>query len=165
MFSRKARLLTILSLAHFVVEFYSLFLPIFIPVLVRLLGISYLKERHRSVEFIELLKEVDIYYPKDWKIRLILDNHFFHTSKETQKFLATVPHRFEFIFTPTHGSWLNIIETFFSKMTRTFLRGLRVKSKRELKMRISKWLDEINSSPVVFRWKYKIENVGTQLVL
>jgi len=123
------------------------------------------RERHRSVEFIELLKEVDTYYPKDWRIRLILDNHSAHTSKETQKFLATVPNRFEFIFTPTHGSWLNIIETFFSKMTRAFLRGLRVKSKEELKMRILKWLDEINSSPVVFRWKYKIENVGTQLVL
>ena len=124
-----------------------------------------IKEKHRSVEFIELLKEVDSYYPKDWRIRLILDNHSAHTSKETQKFLATVPNRFEFIFTPTHGSWLNIIETFSSKMTRVFLQGLRVKSKQELKRRILKWLDEINSSPVVFGWKYKIENVGTQLVL
>ena len=46
------------------------------------------RERHQSCEFIELLKEVDTYYPKNWRIRLILDNHFFHTSKETQKFLG-----------------------------------------------------------------------------
>jgi len=98
------------------------------------------KERHRSCEFIEFLKTVDSYYPEDWKIRLILDNHSSHTSKETKKFLTTVPNRFEFIFTPTHGSWLNIIETFFSKMTRSFLRGLRVKSEVELKERILKWL-------------------------
>jgi len=123
------------------------------------------KQRHRSLEFIEFLKRVDNYYPKDWKIRLILDNHSSHTSKETKKFLATVPNRFEFIFTPTHGSWLNIIETFFSKMTRSFLRGLRVKSKAELKERILKWLDEVNSFPTVFRWKYKIENVEVQPVV
>ncbi len=123
------------------------------------------KERHRSLEFIEFLKMVDSYYPEDWKIRLILDNHSSHTSKETKKFLATVPLRFEFIFTPTHGSWLNIIETFFSKMTRSFLRGLRVKSKVELKERILKWLDEVNAFPVVFRWKYKIKDEKVQSVV
>jgi len=119
----------------------------------------------RALEFIEFLKRVDSYYPKDWKIRLILDNHSSHTSKETKKFLATVPNRLEFIFTPTHGSWLNIIETFFSKMTRSFLRGLWVKSKAELKERILKWLDEVNAFPTVFRWKYKIENVEVQSVV
>ena len=126
--------------------------------------IGLVKERHRSCEFIEFLKAIDSYYPKDWRIRLILDNHSAHTSKETRRYLATIPNRFEFIFTPTHGSWLNIIETFFSKMTRSFLRGLRVKSKQELKMRILQWLDEINSFPTIFRWKYKIENIRVHSV-
>lgn len=117
------------------------------------------RDRHRSREFIEFLKELDNYYPEDWRIRLILDNHSAHTSKETKKFLASVPNRFEFIFTPTHGSWLNIIETFFSKMARSFLRGLRVKSKDELKDRILMWINEINASPVIFRWKYKMEEI------
>jgi len=85
------------------------------------------EERHRSIEFKEFLKTLESYYPEDWKIRLILDNHSLHTLRETQRFLTTVPNRFEFVFTPKHGSWLNIIEIFFSKMTRTFLRGLRVK--------------------------------------
>ena len=39
-------------------------------------------------------------------MRIILDNHSAHTSKETRHYLATVPNRFEFVFTPTHGSWL-----------------------------------------------------------
>lgn len=115
------------------------------------------RERHRSREFIELLQLLHERYPADWKIRLIADNHSSHTSKETRRWLATVPNRFEFVFTPKHGSWLNLIEVFFSKMTRSFLRGLRVESKRELQERIERYLDEVNAEPVVFKWKYQIE--------
>ena len=82
------------------------------------------------------------------------------TSKETREYLTSVPNRFEFIFTPTHGSWLNIIESFFGKMARTMLRGIRVQSKEELKMRILKYLDEVNNTPVVFRWKYKMDSIS-----
>ncbi len=71
--------------------------------------------------------------------------------------LKTVPNRFEFIFTPTHASWLNIIEMFFSKMARSFLRGIRVESKEELKSRIMKYLDGINEIPTVFRWEWKMD--------
>jgi len=74
--------------------------------------------------------------------------------------LKTKPNRFEFIYTPKHGSWLNIIEVFFSRMTRAFLRFLRVSSKEELKTKDRKqYLDEVNASPVVFRWKYKMDEV------
>ena len=82
-------------------------------------------ERHRSREFIAFLKSVDQYYPQTALIRIVPDNHSAHISKETRAYLASVPNRFEFIFTPKHGSWLNIIETFFSKMARSFLRGIR----------------------------------------
>jgi hypothetical protein len=50
---------------------------------------------------------------------------------------------------PTHGSWLNLIESFFGKMAKTMLRGIRVDSKSELKERIYKYLAEINRTPVV----------------
>jgi len=116
-------------------------------------------DRHRSAEFVEHLKALDSHYPGNATIRMILDNHSAHISKETRKYLASVPNRFEFIFTPTHGSWLNLIESFFSKMARTLLRGIRVKSKEELKMRIEKWLKEINQDPVVFRWKYGLDAI------
>jgi transposase len=73
--------------------------------------------------------------------------------------LKKYPNRFEFIFTPKHGSWLNLIEMFFSKMSRSLLRGIRVKSKDELKTRIIKYLEEVNNEPVVFRWKYKLDEI------
>lgn len=110
-------------------------------------------DRHRSREFIELLKELDAYYPAASTIRIILDNHSAHISKETMKYLASRPGRFVYVHTPKHGSWLNMIESAFSKMARSFLRHIRVSSKDELKDRILKGIEEINAAPVVFRWK------------
>lgn len=115
--------------------------------------IAQVHDRHRSREFIELLKELDSSYPKESTVRIVLDNHSAHISKETMKYLASRPGRFVYVHTPKHGSWLNLIEMAFSKMARTFLRHIRVSSKEELKERILKGISEINSSPVVFRWK------------
>jgi len=117
------------------------------------------KERHRSAEFIEFLKLLDGSYPPTATLRLVLDNHSAHISKETRAFLATHPGRFEFVFTPKHGSWLNLIESFFGKLAHTLLRGIRVHSKAELKQRIEQHLAELNESPVVFRWKYQVESI------
>ena len=87
----------------------------------------------------------------------MVDNHSAHISKQTRSYLETVPQRFVFVFTPTHGSWLNLIESQFSKLTRTMLRGIRVASKEELIQRIHQYFNEINADPVVFRWKYKMD--------
>ena len=113
-------------------------------------------ENHRSCEFIEYLKELESLYPEE-KIEIIIDNLIVHTSEETQKYLATVPGKFEFVFTPKHASWLNIIESFFSKMVRSILREIRVDSLDELKERISQYIDKINEKPVLFTWKYMME--------
>lgn len=110
------------------------------------------QRRHRSCEFIELLKELDEYYPEGVQIRIILDNHSSHISKETMKYLATRPGRFVYVRTPTHGSWLNLAETLFGKMARSFLRHIRVASWDELKERILKGVEEFNQNPVVHRW-------------
>jgi transposase len=118
------------------------------------------RKRHRSVEFIEFLKLADAHYPAGARIRLVLDNHSAHISKETRTFLGTVPNRFEFTFTPKHGFWLNLIESFFGKMAKTLLRGIRVGSADELKARIELYLKEVNETPVVFRWKYKLETLS-----
>ena len=119
-----------------------------------------IRDRHRSAEFIEFLRLADAHYPTASRIRMVLDNHSAHISRETRAFLATVPNRFEFIFTPTHGSWLNLIESFFGRMAKTLLRGIRVTSKAELKTRIEMYLREVNEDPVVFRWKYKLETLS-----
>jgi transposase len=110
------------------------------------------EDRHRSVEFIALLQQLDDHYPTEAIIRVILDNHSAHISKETLAYLSSRPGRFEYVHTPKHGSWLNLIECVFSKMARTFLRHIRVKSKDELRMRILKGIAEFNAAPVVFHW-------------
>ena len=118
------------------------------------------RKRHRSAEFIEFLKLADAHYPAGVRIRIVLDNHSAHISRQTRSFLATLPNRFEFTFTPKHGSWLNLIESFFAKMAKTLLRGIRVASAEELKARIDLYLREVNETPVVFRWKYKLDTLS-----
>jgi transposase len=119
--------------------------------------IETISDTHKSADFIVFLKKLEDAYPAPQKIRLILDNHSAHISKETRSYLDTIPQRFVFVFTPTHGSWLNLIENQFSKMTRTMLRGIRVASKQELIDRIHLYFEEINAEPVIFRWKYKMD--------
>jgi len=115
--------------------------------------IANVEPRHRRCEFIDLLKRLDAHYPSPALIRVVLDNHSAHISKETMAYLSTRPGRFEYIHTPKHGSWLNLIECAFSKMARTFLRQMRVGSLAELKERILKGIAEFNETPVPFRWK------------
>jgi transposase len=119
------------------------------------------RDRHRSREFIEFLKLIDAAYPAHTAIKLILDNHSAHISKETRAWLADQPAgRFEFTFTPKHGSWLNLIEGFFSKLARSVLRHIRVTSKQELKDRIMAAMDEFNRHPLVHTWSYKLEQAA-----
>jgi len=122
-------------------------------------AIPLVRDKHSSTEYIEFLKLLDDKYPKGDKIRIVLDNLKVHTSEATRKYLATVPRRFEFVFTPKHGSWLNMVEGFFSKMTRQMLRGIRVKSKEELTNRIYRYFAEINEEPIVFHWKYNLDDI------
>ena len=122
--------------------------------------IPLVKNRHRSKEFKEFLDKVDTIYPKGCKIRMVLDNHSAHISKETQRYLRDKPGRFEFVFTPKHGSWLNLIESFFSKIARSLLRHIRVQSKEELIERIYRGIEEINQEPVIFHWRYKIDEIA-----
>ena len=94
------------------------------------------------MEFIALLKDLDALYPPDCTIRLVLD-----------RVIATRPNRFKYVLTPTHPSWLNIVETLAGKMTRPFLRQIRVGSRKELRERILLGIAEIDAMPVVHRWK------------
>ena len=119
------------------------------------------EDRHRSREFINFLKRLDGAYTADTAIRLILDNHSAHISKETKAWIASQPEgRFTFVFTPKHGSWLNLVEGFFSKMGRSVLRHIRVTSKAELKRRLQAYFDEVNRDPVIHKWTYKIDKAA-----
>ena len=70
--------------------------------------------------------------------------------------------RFIFVFTPTHGSRLNLIENFFSKMTKQMPRGIRTKAKQELTNRIYLYFEEVNADPVVYHWKYKLYEITSE---
>ena len=117
------------------------------------------RDSHRSSEFIEFLNLLDKKYDKSLVIRMILDNHSAHKSKMVLNYLAKKPGRFQFTFTPTHSSWLNLVESFFGKMARQCLNTLRVKSKEDLVDIITRWLEAVNNEPVVFRWKWKLEEI------
>lgn len=121
--------------------------------------ISLVRDSHKSSDFVDFLKILDEKYDKDKKIKIVLDNHSAHASKETRRYLEQHPGRFEFVFTPKHGSWLNMIESFFGKFARVCLKGIRVKTKDELVQRIYQYMDEVNAEPVVYRWKYKMDEI------
>jgi len=121
--------------------------------------IPLVRDTHKSADFVAFLTILDEKYEKDKKIKIVLDNHSAHTSKEIRKYLDAHPGRFEFIFTPKHGSWLNMIESFFGKFARVCLKGIRVKTKDELIQRIYQYMDEVNAQPVVYRWKYKMDEM------
>jgi transposase len=119
------------------------------------------EERHRSREFVAFLQKLDAAYPPATAIKLILDNHSAHLSKETRAWLAARPQgRFTFVFTPKHGSWLNLVEGFFSKLARSVLRHIRVASKKELKERILAAIDAINRDPLIHTWTYRLDEAA-----
>lgn len=115
----------------------------------------YYPER-KDPDFENKMQEVILVYKQ---VKMQFDDSA-HTSKETKWYLATLPEgRFIFVFTPTHTSWLNMIESFFSKMTKQMLKGIRIASKEELSVRIYQYFDEINAEPVVYQWTYKIDEI------
>lgn len=126
--------------------------------------IPYVSTIHKSSDFIELLKKLDDCYTERDIIRIVCYNHSAHKSKETRNYLATCPEG-RFAFTPKHGSWLNMIESFFSKMTKQMLKGIRVETKEELERRIYLYFDEVNQEPVVYHWPYKMDEISVAEVI
>ncbi|MCL6564036.1 MAG: hypothetical protein K6U87_13615 [Firmicutes bacterium] len=105
--------------------------------------------RYRSQACIELLQHLDARYPQESKLQSKSPSA--HTSRETQAYLAIVPHRFDFGFTSKPGSWLNILEALVAKLTKLPLRGIRGRSVAKLHTCIAQYLDQIHFAPVPFR--------------
>ena len=122
-------------------------------------AIPLVSETYNSKAYIKFLKILDDKYPKGDKIQLVVDNLKVHTSEETKKYLASVSERFEFVFTPEHGAWLNMIENFYIKMTKQMMRGIRVKSTAKLADRIYLYFEKVNAEPAVFHWKYNLDDI------
>ena len=117
------------------------------------------RQSHKSSDFVDFLGMLDAFYPEGDVIRLILDNHSVHMSQETQLYLNTVPGRFEFVFPPTHASWTNMIEGFFSTMTKQLLGGIRCGTKDELREKIMSYIERFNAGEHrPRRWKWAIDD-------
>lgn len=120
------------------------------------------RESHKSSDFVDFLRILDAHDPKRDFIRLVLDNHSVHTLAEIQAYLNTVPGRFTFVFVPKHASWLNLVESFFGRMSRQMLRGIRVSTKEELRERIYDWFEEFNADPTPCRWTWGLDGIDME---
>ena len=104
-------------------------------------------QRHRHQEFLRFLGAVEAVVPAGKLIHCILDNYGTHKHPKVLAWLARHP-RWTFHFTPTSGSWLNAVETFFSALTRRRLRRGVFRSIVELQEAINRYIEEHNDDPV-----------------
>ena len=113
--------------------------------------ISRCMQRHRHQEFIRFLNAVERAVPAGKVIHAILDNYAAHKHPKVLAWLARHP-RWTFHFTPTSGSWLNAVETFFSALTRRRIRRGSFRSIVDLQAAINRYIAEHNADPKPFIW-------------
>jgi transposase len=107
--------------------------------------------RHRHQEFLRFLKIIDAAVPKDLDLHLVLDNYATHKTPQVKAWLIKHP-RFHLHFTPTSGSWLNLVERWFAELTNRKLRRSAHRSVTELEADIRKWINHWNADPKPFVW-------------
>jgi transposase len=107
--------------------------------------------RHRQQEFLRFLKLIDAAVPKELDLHLVLDNYATHKTPRIKEWLIRHP-RFHLHFTPTSGSWLNLVERWFAELTNRKLRRSAHRSVLELERDVRKWINEWNNDPKPFVW-------------
>lgn len=107
--------------------------------------------RHRSVEFRQFLDTIEANVPTDLDVHLILDNYGTHKTALIRKWLLKRP-RFHVHFTPTYGSWLNLVERWFAELTNKRIRRGVFRSVRELESAIREYIAVHNEDPKPFVW-------------
>lgn len=114
--------------------------------------------RHRHQEFLKFLRRLDRAFPRDLTLHVILDNYATHKHKAIRKWLAAHP-RFKLHFTPTSASWLNLVESWFSKLTQQRLRRGIFCSVQELVAAIKDYLAHHNEDPKPFVWSTTVDAI------
>jgi transposase len=114
--------------------------------------------RHRHQEFLKFLRRLDRAFPPDLTLHIILDNYGTHKHEAVRKWLAAHP-RFKLHFTPTSSSWLNLVESWFSKLTQQRLRRGVFCSVQELVAAIKDYLTHHNANPKPFVWSTTVETI------
>lgn len=118
--------------------------------------------RHRSTEFRRFLNQVDEAVPPDLDVHLVLDNYATHKTPAIQRWLAQRP-RYHLHFTPTSGSWLNLVERWFAALTEKQLRRGVFRSTRELEQAIERYIDQHNAAPKPFIWTKTADQILTTI--
>ena len=109
------------------------------------------QRRHRHQEFLRFLKTIDKNTPGELDLHLICDNYATHKTPAIKTWLAAHP-RFHLHFTPTSGSWLNLVERWFAELTRRKLRRSSHRSVKDLEADVTAWIDAWNADPKPFVW-------------
>jgi transposase len=107
--------------------------------------------QHRAKEFKAFLREIDAAVPEDLDVHVVLDNLSTHKTPDIKRWLTRHP-RFHLHFTPTHASWLNLVERWFGLLTEHALRRGSHRSEHELRGAINAYLDAHNEDPKPFKW-------------
>ncbi len=124
--------------------------------------ITDIRKSHTSADFIAFLNKVNRQVPKDLDVHVILDNLSTHKTPAVHAWLLR-HHRFHFHFTPTYGSWMNMVERWFSALTTKKLQRSAHRSVKELAADIESWVDNWNENPVPFVWHKTAEQILERL--
>jgi transposase len=113
--------------------------------------IAQLKHRHRSVEFRHFLDVIEAQVPAGLDVHIIVDNYGTHKTAIIRKWFAKRP-RFHVHFTPTYGSWINLVERWFAELTNKRIRRGVFRSVKDLETAIRQYIDVHNENPKPFVW-------------
>src|ERR1700734_502537 len=113
--------------------------------------IGQLHRRHRSQEFRRFLDPIEANVPAGLDVHIVMDNYGTHKTEIIRKWFAKRPH-FHMHFTPTYGSWINLVERWFAEITNKRIRRGIFRSVKELEQAITEYIDAHNDAPKPFVW-------------
>jgi transposase len=120
--------------------------------------IGQLHRRHRSVEFRKFLDKIESQVPAELDVHLIVDNYATHKTAIIQKWLTKRP-RFHVHFTPTYGSWINLVERWFAELTNKRIRRGVFRSVKDLESAIREFIEVHNEDPTPFVWTRSADQI------
>jgi transposase len=126
----------------------------------RVIGECY--PRHRHQEFLRFLRRLDMEFPENTDLHLILDNYGTHGHERVRRWLAKHP-RFVLHFIPTSSSWLNLVERWFAELSQKAVRRGAFRSVADLEQSIGEFMQAWNSNPTPFVWTATVESILEKL--
>ena len=124
--------------------------------------ITDLRKSHTAADFIAFLNKIDREVPDDLDVHVILDNLSTHKTPKVHEWLLRHP-RFHFHFTPTYGSWMNLVERWFSALTTKKLQRSAHRSVKALAADIRTWVENWNQNPQPFTWHKTADDILERL--